>query len=78
MPLTVDIHEARANVAALLERVIRGEEVVIARDGSPVVRWTPVVPKPEGRTPGSARGEVVMAPDFEAPLSEDILRAFEL
>lgn len=77
MPLTIDIHEVQENVAALLERVIQGEEVIISRDGAPVVRWMPVAIKPEGRIPGSAKGKVSLAPDFEAPLPEDILQAFE-
>jgi prevent-host-death family protein len=76
MPLIIDIKEAKAEIANLLERVIQGEEMIIARDGAPVARWVPVGSKAERRVPGSAKGKVVIAADFEAPLSEDIIETF--
>ena len=71
MPSIIDIKEAKAYLADLLEQVIQGEELIIARDGTPLAHWTPIGPKAERRAPGSAKGKVVMAADFEAPLPED-------
>jgi prevent-host-death family protein len=76
VPLIIDIKEAKAEIADLLERVIQGEEVIISRDGAPVARWAPVGPKAERRSPGSAKGKLAISPDFEAPLPEDILETF--
>jgi antitoxin (DNA-binding transcriptional repressor) of toxin-antitoxin stability system len=76
MPMIIDIKEAKAELADLLERVIQGEEVIIARDGAPVARWAPLGPKAVRRVPGSAKGKLVIGGDFEAPLSEDILETF--
>ena len=37
MPLQVNVHEAKSQLSKLIERVLAGEEVVIARSGKPVV-----------------------------------------
>ena len=77
MTTTVNIHEAKTHLSRLLQRVIAGEEIIIAKSGQPVARLVPFGPQPKQRTPGSARGEIWVAPDFNAPLPEDLLAAFE-
>jgi prevent-host-death family protein len=77
MALTVNIHEAKTHFSKLLARVSSGEEVIIAKAGKPVARLVPIVEKPARRKPGSAAGKVVIMPDFDAPLPEEILEAFE-
>ena len=77
MTLTVNIHEAKTNLSKLLARVGIGEEVIIAKSGKPIARLVPIVEKPRRRVPGSAAGKVIIAPDFDAPLPEDILESFE-
>ncbi len=54
-----------------------GEEIIIAKAGKPVARLVPLATELAVRTPGSARGKIWMAPDFDAPLPDEILRAFE-
>lgn len=73
---TVNIHEAKTYLSRLLERVGEGEEVVIAKAGKPVARSVPAVERPERRKPGSASGKVVIGEDFDAPLPEEVLKAF--
>jgi len=75
--MQVNIHEAKTHLSKLLERVKGGEEIVIAKAGKPVARLVPVVKRPVRRLPGTAKGKVVIAPDFDAPLPEAILRGFE-
>jgi len=77
MSLTVNIHEAKTNFSKLLARVIVGEEVIIAKAGKPIARLVPIAEKPARRVPGSAAGKIVIAPDFDAPLPDDILAEFE-
>ena len=77
MSLTVNIHEAKTHLSRLLARVGAGEEIIIAKAGKPIARLVPVGERPKRRVPGSAAGEVVIMPDFDAPLPEDILKAFE-
>ena len=66
-----NIHDAKTHFSKLLERVLSGEEVVIAKAGKPVARLTPfetAVIAP--RKPGKDKGKVVIHPDFDVPLSE--------
>lgn len=75
--MQVNVHEAKTHFSKLLARVKEGEEVIIARAGVPVARIVPVTERPARRVPGSARGWVSIAPDFENPLPETILEDFE-
>jgi prevent-host-death family protein len=77
MVKTVNVHEAKTHLSKLLEQVRQGEEVVIAKAGKPVARLVPVVEKPKRRRPGSAKGEIFYAEDFDAPLPEEVLDSFE-
>ncbi|MGD8750065.1 MAG: type II toxin-antitoxin system Phd/YefM family antitoxin [Anaerolineales bacterium] len=70
MTLQVNIHEAKTHLSRLLQRVMKGEEVIIANAGRPVARLLPYRPQPERRTPGNDAGKVVIAPDFDEPLPE--------
>lgn len=60
-----------------MQRVIAGEEIVIAKSGKPVARIVPFEQKPARRVPGSAKGKLWLAPDFDAPLPAAVLDAFE-
>ena len=77
MAIQVNIHEAKTQLSKLLQRVSCGEEVIIARAGKPVARLSRLPGEPRKRQPGTARGLVHMAPDFDAPLPEDVLRDFK-
>jgi prevent-host-death family protein len=77
MSVTVNIHEAKTNFSKLLARVMSGEEVIIAKAGTPVARLVPFAEKPARRVPGTAVGKIVIAPDFDASLPDDVLEAFE-
>jgi len=77
MTTMVNVHEAKTHFSKLLSRVATGEEIIIAKAGKPVARLVPLVTDLSTRTPGSARGKIWMAADFDAPLPEDILQAFE-
>ncbi len=72
MAAIVNIHEAKTFFSKLIERVRQGEQIVIARAGRPVARLVPVKPEVVRRTPGSARGLVIVADDFDAPLPRDL------
>lgn len=74
---TVNVHEAKTQLSRLLERVLQGEEVVIARHGKPVARLVAFSEGAARRTPGSAKGRVELSPDFDEPLPEEVLESFE-
>jgi prevent-host-death family protein len=66
-----NIHDAKTNFSKLLERVLNGEEVVIAKAGKPVARILPFAPEDTApRVPGIDKGKVIIKPDFDAPLPE--------
>ena len=77
MTVTVNIHEAKTHLSRLLSRVMAGEEIIIARAGKPVARLIPIGDRPATRVSGTAKGKVIVAPDFDAPLPDEILEAFE-
>jgi prevent-host-death family protein len=67
----VNIAEAKAQLSDLVNRALAGEEVIIARDSKPLVKLVALAGDATApRKPGSARGAVVMAPDFDAPLDD--------
>ena len=70
MTRMVNIHEAKTHLSRLLQRVINGEEIVIAKAGKPIACLTPYTPRPARRTPGNDAGKVVISPDFDEPLPE--------
>jgi prevent-host-death family protein len=76
MARTVNVHEAKTHLSKLLAEVGRGEEIVIARAGKPVARLVPLEPRRAPRQPGSAKGQIWIADDFDAPLPDEILDAF--
>ena len=67
---TYNIHEAKTHFSKLLERVMGGEEVVIAKAGKPIARILPVVTAATSRKPGNDAGKIIIAPDFDDPLEE--------
>jgi prevent-host-death family protein len=74
---TYNVHEAKTNLSKLLERTADGEEIIIARAGVPVARLVPIIAPVTERPLGSEQGAVLIADDFDAPLSPDLLDAFE-
>ena len=74
---TVNVHEAKTHLSRLLKRVQSGEEIVLAKNGHPIARLVPMPDARKRRVPGSARGQFTMSDDFDAPLPDDILDAFE-
>jgi prevent-host-death family protein len=76
-PKTVNIHEAKTHLSRLLRRVAAGEEVVIAKAGKPVARLVSASPPPTRRVPGGWEGKIWVAEDFDAPLPQELLDAFE-
>lgn len=66
-----NIHEAKTHFSKLLELVMSGEEVVIAKAGQPVARLLPFSAEATSpRIPGLDKGKVTLMPDFDAPLPE--------
>ena len=74
---TVNIHEAKTHLSKLLEEVSKGREVVIAKAGKPIAKLTGRSPARPVRKPGFLKGKIKIADNFDAPLPDDLLDAFE-
>lgn len=77
MKKEVNTHEAKTQLSRLLRRVEAGEEIVIANRGKAVARLVPLGTAGARRKLGTMRGEFEVPEDFDAPLPEEILDAFE-
>jgi prevent-host-death family protein len=72
----VNIYEAKTRLSQLVDQAAAGEEIIIARHGRPVARLVPLQPQPVRRVPGSLRGKIWMAPDFDET-DPEIIEAME-
>jgi antitoxin (DNA-binding transcriptional repressor) of toxin-antitoxin stability system len=67
---TVTLDEAQARLADLIEAAAGGEEIFIATSDQFSVQLVPRIAPTRRRQPGSARGLLAMASDFDAPLDD--------
>lgn len=74
--MEVNVHQAKTHLSRLLRRVARGEEVVIARAGTPVARLVSAEVVRAKRPLGMDRGVYEVPEDFDAPLPAELLSAF--
>lgn len=73
----INIHEAKTHFSKLIDAAIHGEQIVIAKAGKPIIKLMPIkARKIPLRKPGSLRGKIHMADDFDAPLPKDLLESF--
>lgn len=73
----VNIHEAKTELSKFVERAEAGEEIVIARAGKPAAKLVPVTKSRGRRRLGLLDGKFRVPDDFNAPLPESVIRAFE-
>ncbi len=72
------MHEAKTKLSKLVERAQAGDEVVIARNGTPVARLVPIVRTGSlASVRGAWRGRVSIEDDFD-DLPDDIAESFGL
>jgi prevent-host-death family protein len=76
MTKSVGVHEAKTHLSMLLERVSAGEEIAITRRGEDIARLVPTRPAGARRF-GIDRGRWAVPDDFDAPLPDEVLAAFE-
>lgn len=76
MGRVVNLYDAKTQLSALVEAAAAGEEIVIAKAGKPRAKLVPVRAAAR-RRPGRAKGALWVSDDFDAPLPDDVMRAFE-
>ena len=75
----VNIRAAKTHLSRLIDQAAAGEEIIIAKAGKPVAKLTPLTPKVDRprRRLGTLAGKMAIPDDFDAPLPDDVLDAFE-
>jgi len=68
-----NIHNAKTNLSQLIEAVVNGEEVIIAKAGKPVAKLVPYSTVKGKRKPGNLK--IKIADDFDET-SDEILNMF--
>ena len=65
--MQINMHEAKSQLSRLVQAVLDGEEVIIARNGAPVVQITKYAPTKVQRKPGAWEGKLWLAEDWDSP-----------
>jgi prevent-host-death family protein len=74
---SVNVHEAKTHFSRLLDRAQKGQEFVIAKAGQPVARLGPLARLGKKRRLGLLDGKFRIPDDFNAPLPDEVIAAFE-
>lgn len=73
----VNIYEAKTRLSQLVDKAAAGEDVVLSRNGKPLVRITRLEGVKRPIRFGVLKGKVKVSKDFDAPLPDHVLAAFE-
>jgi prevent-host-death family protein len=73
----VNLYDAKTHLSQLVDRAAKGEDIVIAKNGIPLVRLAPIPFAGQERKPSGALGVTFMSDDFDDPLPPEIQAAFE-
>lgn len=78
MKTVIPIRQAKATLSELVERATRGETILIGECGSAIAKLVGIEqPEKPKKTFGAMKGELVVSDDFDAPLPDELLDAFE-
>jgi prevent-host-death family protein len=73
----VPMHQAKTSLSKLVQQACDGDEVIIARGRTPLVKLVPVEQRTPKRKFGALKGKLTVSPRFFEPLPEAELRAWE-
>lgn len=69
---SINIHQAKTQLSKLIEAVRAGEEIVIAKSGTPVAKLVPFkAPKRTITPPGAMAGQIWTDDSFDEPIDDD-------
>ena len=68
--LQVNVHYAKTNLSKLIQKVVEGEDVVIARGNKPIVKLVLIDKFKPKRRLGTAKGKIKISDDFDEPLED--------
>jgi prevent-host-death family protein len=74
---TFNLHEAKTHFSRLVDAAAAGEEIIIAKAGKPTARLVPLALGARNRRFGALKGKIRIADDFDAPLPDHLMAAFD-
>ena len=74
---TMNIHDAKTHFSKLINRVLEGEEMIIAKGGKRIVKMVPFEEQASVRKGGQFKGLIEIADNFDAPLPDEIAKSFQ-
>ncbi|MDE2005250.1 MAG: type II toxin-antitoxin system Phd/YefM family antitoxin [Rhodospirillales bacterium] len=73
---TVNIHDAKTHLSRLIEQAAKGEKVIIAKAGKPLVRLTALEAPARPRRLGFLKGQIAVPEDFDTMGGTEIAHLF--
>jgi len=73
----VNMHAAKTHFSRLVDQAAAGEEIIIAKAGKPVARLVPLAESAPKRRLGLLAGKLTVPENFDDPLPDELLEAFE-
>ena len=64
------MYEAKTHFSRLVAEALSGEEIVVARDGVPLIRLVPILPPEKPSLLGLMKGQIRIGADFEESLED--------
>lgn len=71
----INMHQAKTHLSRLAKQAAEGEEIIIGKAGQPLVKLVAYTADTSARIPGSWKGKVKIAKDFDE-LPKDVLESF--
>lgn len=72
-----NLYEAKSTLSRLVDRAAAGEEIIIAKAGKPKAKLIALSHPTRRRKPGGWKGRMSIARNFDAPLPDELQKAFE-
>jgi prevent-host-death family protein len=73
---TVNIHEAKTQLSKLVDRASKGETIIIAKAGKPMVKVTAIDAPTKTKRFGFLEGQIQVPDDFDRMGEAEIARLF--
>jgi prevent-host-death family protein len=74
--MLINIHDAKTNFSKLINQALKGDDIIIAKDGRPLIRLVPYTETVNERHGGQLKGLIKISDDFDAPLPDNLLKQF--
>lgn len=75
--IKLNIHEAKTHLSKYLDRLAKGEKILLCRRNVPIAEIRPLPSKTGSKRPiGLAKGQFEVPESFFEPLPDDLLDAF--